>query len=43
MESKNNYTNELIYKTEADPQTQKANLWLLKRKGGGGINWEFGI
>ena len=23
-------TNELIYKTEIDPQTQKTNLWLPK-------------
>ena len=27
-------TNELIYKTEADSQTKKINLWLPKRKGG---------
>ena len=33
-----NDTNELIYKTEIDPQTQKTNLWLPKGKrwGGGG-------
>ena len=37
-------TNELIYKTETDSQTQKTNLWLPKGKGGGsGINQEFGI
>ena len=29
-------TNELIYKTETDSQTQKTNLWLLKGKGGVG-------
>ena len=29
-------TNELIYKTETDSQTQKTNLWLPKGKGG----WE---
>ena len=29
-----NDTNELIYKTEIDPQTQKTNLWLPKGKGG---------
>ena len=29
------YTNELIYKTETDSQTQKTNLWLTKGKGGG--------
>ena len=27
-------TNELIYKTEIDSQTQKTNLWLPKGKGG---------
>ena len=27
------YTNELIYKTETDPQTQKTNLQLPKGKG----------
>ena len=31
-------TNELIHKTEIDPQTLKTNLWLPKGKGGGGIN-----
>ena len=30
-----NDTNELIYKTEIDSQTQKANLWLPKGKSGG--------
>ena len=29
-------TNELIYKTEIDSQTEKTDLWLPKRKGGGG-------
>ena len=42
-----NNTNESIYKTETDSQTQKTNLWLPKGKGGGGvegeINQEFGI
>ena len=28
-------TNEFMYKTEIDPQTQKTNLWLPKRKGEG--------
>ena len=28
-----NDTNELIYKTETDSQTQKTNLWLPKGKG----------
>ena len=31
-----NDTNELIYKTEIDPQTQKTNLWLSKEIVGGG-------
>ena len=38
---KENGTNEIIYKTEADSQTQKTNLWLPKGKGG--INQELGI
>ena len=36
-------TKELIYKTETDSQTQRTDLWLPKRKVGGGINEEFGI
>ena len=40
---KQNYTNELICKTEIDPQAQKPNLWLPKGKREGGINQEFGI
>ena len=37
-------TNEFIYKTETDLQTQKTNLQLPKEKEGrGGINQEFGI
>ena len=28
-------TNELIYETETDPQTQKTNIWLTKGKGQG--------
>ena len=36
VESKKNYTNELIYKTETDSQTQKMNSWLTEGKGG----WE---
>ena len=32
---KKNDTKELIYKTEIDSQTQKANLWLPKGKVGG--------
>ena len=35
--------NELIYKTEADSQISKSNLWLPKGKHGrGGINWKCG-
>ena len=30
-----NGTNELIYRTERDSQTQKTNLWLPQGKGGG--------
>ena len=33
-----NDTNELIYKTETDSQTQKTNLWLPKGKGSWGHN-----
>ena len=29
-------TNELIYKTEIDTETQKVNLWFSKGKGRGG-------
>ena len=29
-----NYTNESMYKTETDSQTQKTNLWLPKGNGG---------
>ena len=32
---KENDTNELIYKTKIDSQTQKTNLWLPKGKGWG--------
>ena len=38
-----NDTNELIYKTEIDSQTQKTNLWLPKGNMWGGINQEDGI
>ena len=38
-----NDTNEFTYKTEIDSQIQKANSWLAKGKGWGGINQEFGI
>ena len=33
--SKKNDTNELIYETETDPQTQKTNLWFTKAGKGG--------
>ena len=37
-------TNELIYKTEADSQTQRTDLWLPKQRGWGrGMEWEFGV
>ena len=42
-ENQSIYTNELIYKTETDLQTQRTNLWLPGGKGGGGIVREFGI
>ena len=32
---KRTYANEHIYKTETDSQTQRMNLWLPGRKGGG--------
>jgi len=32
VESKKNYTNELIYKTEKDTPTSKTNFGLPKRK-----------
>ena len=38
-----NGINELIYKTEIESQMQKTNLWLLRGKERGGINWEIGI
>ena len=34
MWNKKDDINELIYKAEIDPQTQKTNLWLPKGKGG---------
>ena len=37
-------TNEPIYETEADSQTQRTDLWLPRGKGGeGGMEWEFGV
>ena len=43
MESKNN-TNDSIYKTETDSQTQKTNLRLLKGRGReGGTNRSMGL
>ena len=44
MESlKRNATNELIYKTETDSQTQGMNVWLPVEGWGKGILWEFGM
>ena len=43
MQNLKNDTNELIYKTEKDSQTQKTNLWLPRGRLGGGINQEIGI
>ena len=37
---KDESTNELIYETEVESQTQKRNLWLPGDMIGGGINWE---
>jgi len=34
-------TNELIYKTDTD--SHRKQTMVTKGKGGGGINWEFGI
>ena len=35
-------TNEPIYKTETDSQTERLDLWLPRgRWGGGGMGWEF--
>ena len=37
-------TNELIYETETDLQTQRTDLWLPRgRRGWEGKDWEFGI
>ena len=35
-------TNELIYKTETDSQTQRTDLWLPSGREWGGMDWEFG-
>ena len=40
---KKNDTNELIYKTETDSQTQKTEVWLPKGIARGAKNQEFGI
>ena len=39
MQTKND-TNELIYKTEADLQTQRMDLWLPEEKHGGRDSYE---
>ena len=36
-------TNELIYKTETDSQTQRTDLWLPRQWGWRGMDREFGI
>ena len=36
-------TNELIYEAETDPQTLETDWWLPKGRGGGGLDWEFGV
>ena len=37
-------TDELIYETERDSQTQRTDLWLPRRWGdGGGKDWEFAV
>ena len=41
---KKNDTNEFIYKTETDSQTQRTNLWLLTGSGSWrGLDGEFGV
>ena len=36
-------TDELIYETETDSQTQGRDLWLPRGSGWGGIDWEFEV
>ena len=37
-------TNEPIYETETDSQTERTDLWLQRgREGGEGMDWEFGV
>ena len=37
-------TNEHIYETETDSQTQRTDLWLPRgMRGGGGMDWKFGV
>ena len=40
---KNIYTDELICKTEIETQMQRSNIWILRREGEGGMNWEIRI
>ena len=35
-------TNEHIYEREIDSQTERTDLWLPRRRGGG-KDWEFGV
>ena len=41
MWNQNYDTNELIHET--DSQAQRTDLWLPRRRGVGGMNWELGI
>ena len=43
VESKKYGTNELIYKTEMDSKTENKLMVIKGERGGGGINWEYGI
>ena len=43
MESKNYGTNELIYKTEIDSKIENKLMVTKGERGGGGIQWEYGI
>ena len=40
--SQRDTTDELVYKTEAEPQTQRAELWLPGEEGGG-TGWSLGL
>ena len=36
-------TDEPIYKAEIEKQTERINIWILRRESGGGMNWETGV